>query len=153
MVGVAGEGLRSVGVPISNQERLLYPAPRSPFTGRGSLLSVNPGPLQSVTGPVAEVVSQRQGMQPKVNFVTRHKNLSCCSGSFVASTHPHTLSPLARARVADCKNSLYRHDGVRGHNAHNTRRCRHPSPAVLGLSGWGRADFQLRLMGILGSSA
>ena len=35
---VAGEGLRSVGadgeLPI--QERVLYPAPRSPFTGRGS---------------------------------------------------------------------------------------------------------------------
>jgi hypothetical protein len=35
--GVAGEGLRSVGadgeLPI--QERVLYPAPRSPFTGRG----------------------------------------------------------------------------------------------------------------------
>jgi hypothetical protein len=37
MVGLAGEGLRSVGadgeLPI--QERVLYPAPRPPFTGRG----------------------------------------------------------------------------------------------------------------------
>ena len=37
MVRLAGEGLRSVGadgeLPI--QERVLYPAPRSPFTGRG----------------------------------------------------------------------------------------------------------------------
>src|SRR5215212_1313133 len=43
--GVAGEGLRSVGVgPPLIQERLLYPAHRSTFTGRGSLQCVNPGP-------------------------------------------------------------------------------------------------------------
>ena len=44
--GSAGEGLRSVGadgeLPI--QEHVLYPAPRPPFTGRGSLQCVNPGP-------------------------------------------------------------------------------------------------------------
>src|ERR671913_1865368 len=44
--GVAGEGLRSVGadgeLPI--QERLLYPAPRSTFTGRGGVEHANPGP-------------------------------------------------------------------------------------------------------------
>src|ERR671913_1758563 len=44
--GVAGEGLRSVGadgeLPI--QERVLYPAPRSPFTGRGGVEHANPGP-------------------------------------------------------------------------------------------------------------
>src|SRR5215207_2917292 len=43
---VASEGLRSVGangeLPI--QERVLYPAPRSPLAGRGSLQWVNPGP-------------------------------------------------------------------------------------------------------------
>ena len=43
---VAGEGLRSVGadgeLPI--QERVLYPAPRSPFTGRGGVEHANPGP-------------------------------------------------------------------------------------------------------------
>jgi hypothetical protein len=38
MVRLAGEGLRSlrsVGMAILNQERLLYPAPRSPFIGPG----------------------------------------------------------------------------------------------------------------------
>jgi hypothetical protein len=40
--GVAGEGLRSVGMsPIGpNQERVLYPARRSPFKGRGILRGV-----------------------------------------------------------------------------------------------------------------
>src|SRR5215212_2575188 len=41
--GVAGEGLRSVGMPIPNQERVLYPAPRSTLKGRGILRG--PGPL------------------------------------------------------------------------------------------------------------
>jgi len=46
MVRLAGEGLRSVGVerPPLIQERLLYPAPRSPFTGRGRVEHANPGP-------------------------------------------------------------------------------------------------------------
>jgi hypothetical protein len=43
---VASEGLRSVGadgeLPI--QERVLYPARRSPFTGRGGVECVNPAP-------------------------------------------------------------------------------------------------------------
>ena len=34
--GIAGDGLRSVGTGVSNQERVLYPAHRPPFTGRGS---------------------------------------------------------------------------------------------------------------------
>jgi hypothetical protein len=40
--GITGEGLRSVGVaPTSpNQERVLYPAHRSTFTGRGILRDV-----------------------------------------------------------------------------------------------------------------
>jgi hypothetical protein len=33
--GGAGEGLRSVGMPIPNQELVLYPAHRSPFIGPG----------------------------------------------------------------------------------------------------------------------
>jgi hypothetical protein len=52
MVGFAGEGLRSVGangeLPI--QERVLYPAPRSPFTGRGGVEHANPGPRLRVCG-------------------------------------------------------------------------------------------------------
>jgi hypothetical protein len=49
--GGAGEGLRSVGAePIDPiQERVLYPAPRSPFTGRGRLQLVNPGPRHAAT--------------------------------------------------------------------------------------------------------
>src|SRR5215212_354764 len=34
----------------------------------------------------------------------------------------------------------------------NARRYGHPLAGTPSLSGWGRADFQLRLMGILGSS-
>ncbi len=53
--GVAGEGLRSVGadgeLPI--QERVLYPAPRSPFTGRGGVECVNPGPRFAAIAPAA----------------------------------------------------------------------------------------------------
>ena len=48
---VASEGLRSVGadgeLPI--QERVLYPAPRSPFTGRGLVERINPGPRLAAT--------------------------------------------------------------------------------------------------------
>jgi hypothetical protein len=41
--GVVGEGLRSVEVtPSPNQERVLYPARRSPFKGRGILRGVGP---------------------------------------------------------------------------------------------------------------
>jgi hypothetical protein len=53
MVWLAGEGLRSDGangeLPI--QERVLYPAPRSPFTGRGGVEHANPGPRLRVCGP------------------------------------------------------------------------------------------------------
>jgi hypothetical protein len=50
--GVAGDGLRSVEeeAPLLIQERLLYPAPRSPFTGRGGVEHANPGPPPRVCG-------------------------------------------------------------------------------------------------------
>src|SRR5918993_3348056 len=42
--GLAGEGLRSVGVEPTNpiQERVLFPAPRPPSTGRSILRSLSP---------------------------------------------------------------------------------------------------------------
>src|SRR5215211_3564629 len=67
--GVAGEGLRSVGadgeLPI--QERVLYPAPRSPFTGRGSILCVNSGPqlaAKASGGPIGTAPKRSLGRLP-----------------------------------------------------------------------------------------
>jgi hypothetical protein len=66
---VAGEGLRSVGadgeLPI--QELLLYPAPRPPFTGRGSLRCVIPGPhlaAKASGGPIGRAPNQSPGRLP-----------------------------------------------------------------------------------------
>src|SRR5215207_9904193 len=65
----AGEGLRSVGadgeLPI--QERMLYPAPRSPFTGRGSLQWVNPAPwlaAKASGGPIGTAPKRSPGRLP-----------------------------------------------------------------------------------------
>src|SRR5215211_2974317 len=67
--GVASEGLRSVGangeLPI--QERVLYPAPRSPFTGRGGVDHASPGPrLAAIAsgGPTGTAPTQWPGRLP-----------------------------------------------------------------------------------------
>src|SRR5215212_96980 len=65
---VAGEGLRSVGVePPLIQERLLYPAHRSPFTGRGEVECVIPDPwlaAKASGGPTGTAPKQSPGRLP-----------------------------------------------------------------------------------------
>jgi hypothetical protein len=79
MVRLASEGLRSVGVerPPLIQERLLYPAPRSPFTGRGVFSGSAPArgsPLLSSSAALGHLF-----------------------GAAFALPHPDALSPLPAA--------------------------------------------------------
>ncbi len=78
MVRLTGEGLRSVGVlPIDPiQERFLYPAPRSTFTGRGSLHWVIPGPRLA-----AKASGGLGGTRPGEEVRDGPHSDNCCGGN------------------------------------------------------------------------
>jgi hypothetical protein len=92
MVGLAGEGLRSVGVlPIDPiQERVLYPAHRSPFTGRGSLQWSTPA-RTSLLKPAAD-----QQVQPLNDRQGAYHRQRC---EYPEEHSEHALTSLACCRV------------------------------------------------------